>query len=194
MATTSPDGLYSPDEDTPVDFVADWAASMSSVQTALTNRATKSGTTAQRNAATGVREGTLWYDTTTGITYRYSSGAWVAITDSNLLETVDVSSGIQSGYTGSATLHRRGKHVALYMSISGSGSASLGPPTSSNFAMSIPSGYRPISAVTTAGRTVQSGQGFGMGLVHITTGGNVNFTGHRNGDTQIIAGLTYMLP
>src|SRR5690606_10175817 len=78
MATTSPDGLYSPDEDTPVDFVADWAASMSSVQTALTNRGVKTGTTAQRNAATGVREGTLWYDTDTQSLWAYLSGTWVA--------------------------------------------------------------------------------------------------------------------
>lgn len=78
MATTSPDGLYSPNEDTPVDFVADWAASMSSVQTALTNRGVKTGTTAQRTAATGVRDGTLWYDTDTMSFWLFTSGAWTA--------------------------------------------------------------------------------------------------------------------
>ena len=51
---------------------------MSSVQTALTNRGVKTGTTAQRNAATGVREGTLWYDTSTQSLWAYLSGTWVA--------------------------------------------------------------------------------------------------------------------
>jgi hypothetical protein len=40
----------------------------------------KTGTTAQRNAATGTSaawEGLLWGDTTDGYEYRYTSGAWV---------------------------------------------------------------------------------------------------------------------
>lgn len=80
MATTSPDGLYSPNEDTPVDFVADWAASMSSVQTALTNRRVKTGTSSERLAATGVREGSLWYDSTTTSLWAFFGSSWVEIT------------------------------------------------------------------------------------------------------------------
>lgn len=77
MASTSPDGIVSPDSDQPVNWVGDWAATASSVQTALSNRSTRRGTSSQRTSATGVREGTLWSDTTTNSLWLYTSGMWV---------------------------------------------------------------------------------------------------------------------
>ena len=192
MATTSPDGIVSPDSDQPVDWVGDWAATASSVQTALSNRAVKTGTTAQRNSATGVQEGTLWYDTTTGVTYRYTSGSWIAVTLSNTTETLDASSAIAPGFSGSITMYRRGGFVTMYASISAT-SGSLGPSSSSIFLAAIPSGWRPIANQTAGARTVQSGSGYAGGFLLLSTGGNLSIQGHRNGDNQVQGGMTYML-
>lgn len=192
MATTSPDGIFSPDSDQPVDWVGDWAATASSVQTALSNRAVKTGTTAQRNSATGVQEGTLWYDTTTGVIYRYTSGSWIAVTLSNTTDTLDASSAITSGFSGSITMYRRGGFATMYANISAT-SGSLGPSTSSTFLAAIPSGWRPLVAQTAGARTVQSGAGYSSGALMLSSGGNLTIQGHRNGDNQVQGGMTFML-
>lgn len=106
MATTSPDGIISPDSTDPVDFVADWAATAASVQTALSNRATKTGSTAQRTSATGVREGTQWYDTTTQSLWTYLSGIWVE-SSSGDTGWVYITSDLNSGWTASSLIVRR---------------------------------------------------------------------------------------
>lgn len=193
MATTSPDGIVSPNSDDPVSFVSDWAATASSVQTALSNRSAKSGTSSQRNAATGVQEGTLWYDTTNGIVYRYSSGTWSAITESNIRETINGSSWISTGFTGTISGSKVGRVVTLYFDITAS-SGSLGPTTSTtNLASITSSAWRPVEFVTTGARTVQPGSGYGMGAVAISTGGNLSIQGQRNGDNRVTGGVTYLI-
>lgn len=194
MATTSPDGIVSPDSDQPVDWVGDWAATASSVQTALSNRAVKTGTTAQRNSATGVQEGTLWYDTTNGVVYRYSSSTWAAVTESNIQETIDGTPWISSGFTGSISGVKMGRLVTLYVDITAS-SGTLGAPTSStNIASITNSGWRPVPgiAVTTGARTVQPGSGFGGGFLLFSSGGNVSIQGQRSGDNRVSGGVTFL--
>lgn len=121
MATTSPDGIVSPDSDQPVDWVGDWAATASSVQTALTNRATSSGTSAQRTSATGVREGTLWFDTTTQSLWLYSSGQWVSA--GPRMSYTDSPSGVFSPASGisvtSFVATRVGNLATITMALSG---------------------------------------------------------------------------
>lgn len=81
MATTSPDSLRSPNPGDPYNLIADWATSMSSVQTALVRRANMfTGTSAQRTAFTTAPEGVHWQDTN-GAKQEYvrQSGSWVLV-------------------------------------------------------------------------------------------------------------------
>lgn len=179
MATTSPDGLYSPDEDTPVDFIADWAASMSSVQTALTNRSSKSGTTAQRTAATGVREGTLWWDTDDNALYRYTGTSWIrlGVGDSGLITDRSNILNVFSGFTASGFAARRTSGlVTITASISGSfnstGSFSIG---------TLAAGWRP-GGEQVVGSAMYSSSGYIPGVVAISTSGNITLWKETSGN------------
>lgn len=82
MATTSPDGIRSPNPSDPYNLVADWAITASDVQAALVKRGNMYvGTSAQRVAFTTAPEGTHWQDTN-GTRWEYvrQSGAWVVAT------------------------------------------------------------------------------------------------------------------
>jgi hypothetical protein len=186
MATTSPDGLYSPDADTPVDFVADWAASMSSVQTALTNRGVKTGTTAQRTAATGVREGTLWYDTSTQSLWAYLSGTWVAAGPSYTgTRTAD---GIISSVSGVTFSEVRALRLGNLVTIQGTATGTFNTSGASVQIGTLAQNWRP--AVRAVGSAFFASSGFQWGAVTFEpTGyvgvwksdsgnrGSVNFTG-----------------
>ena len=77
MATTSPDNLFSPDASDDYDLVVDWAASMTSVQNALTKRANSyKGTAAQRTAFTTATIGDLWQDTSGDRSLWVWTGVW----------------------------------------------------------------------------------------------------------------------
>lgn len=84
MATTTPDNLFSPDPTSPYNLVADWATSMSSVQSALVLRANAYvGTSAQRIAFTTAPEGAHWQDTNgQKLYYTRNAGAWVEVAPS----------------------------------------------------------------------------------------------------------------
>lgn len=171
MATTSPDGIVSPDTDTPVDFVADWAATASSIQTALSNRATRRGTTAQRTSATGVREGTLWSDSTTSSLWLFTSGAWVEVSPGARLISTPGSFTPTGGLSVSTlSAYKIGQLVTITVSLTGSLSYSTAGFSLGNLG----SGLRPV--VNTMGIARSFGP-FYTGAVLVSPGGDVALYG-----------------
>lgn len=79
MATTTPDGITTPDSGTDYDLTVDLGIMADTVQDALTRRANYGlGTTTQMNAALSqFSNGAVWYNTTTSSEWRRVSGAWV---------------------------------------------------------------------------------------------------------------------
>lgn len=80
MAVTSPDNLYSPDDDDGYALVQDLGLGQDTVQSALVRRANLyGGTVAERQAFTATApEGVHWQDTTGGkYTWVMRGGAWV---------------------------------------------------------------------------------------------------------------------
>lgn len=168
MATTSPDGIVSPNSTDPVDFIADWAATASSVQTALSNRASKTGTTTQRNAATGVQDGTLWFDTTDRAVYRFSGGTWAQVSPENI--GVTSPTGIFTPASGvsvvSFVAQRVGAIASISVEVSGTFSGTANVPVGT---LSAP--YTPRT--TSIGPAYYAASGFLTGVVRIngSTGG-----------------------
>lgn len=78
MATTSPDGIRSPNPGDPYNLVADWAITAADVQATFNKRGNMYlGTSAQRTAFTTAPEGTHWQDTNgTKGEYVRKSGVW----------------------------------------------------------------------------------------------------------------------
>lgn len=189
MATTAPDGIISPDADQPVDFAGDMAVLASSVQTALSNRATKSGTSAQRSAATGVREGTLWFDTTTQSLWLFTSGTWVpaGAQDSG----VQTATGIISTTGGASLSSFRATRVGNMVTLQGVASGTFGPP-STQFG-DVAAAWRP--AINSVGVARFSATGYRDGTVRLLTSGAIYFwmagSGSQGGAEFSI---TYVVP
>lgn len=144
MATTSPDGIVSPDGTDPADFISDWANTAASVQSALSNRASKTGTTAERNSAVDVRTGTFWFDTDQTRLYRYNGTGWTlaaaqAVPDEPSTAAV---SGV-SGYSVSGFLSRSGRSVTAMISVR--------PGTNSNIA----SGFLKVGEISANWRPME---------------------------------------
>lgn len=78
MAVTTPDNLYSPDDDSAYALVQDLGLAQDSVQAALIKRANLYvGTSAQRTAFTSAAEGTHWQDTDgQKRVYIFKAGKW----------------------------------------------------------------------------------------------------------------------
>lgn len=104
MATTSPDGLISPDAGDPYDLTADMAAMQASTQAALVNRASKSGSNSSMQSATNVRTGTLWFNTTDNRLYRFNGSGWDAVAPTtNSIQTVWANAADIFSFTNSTT-------------------------------------------------------------------------------------------
>lgn len=192
MATTSPDGLISPEASDPYDLVSDMAAMQASTQAALANRSSKSGTDSQMLNASNVRTGTLWYNTTEQRLYRYDGTSWDAVSD--LTTTTDVStvgspsSGVTAGVQR-ATI--RGGWCFLVLDLSAT-SGGFGAPTSVTGVFNLSSAYRPMAPVYTGGMVTTSGAGYGSCAVRITTAGSVALSGQPSSATnRLYVGVTY---
>lgn len=95
MAVTTPDNLYSPDDDDGYALVQDMGVGQDSVQAALVKRANMYvGTTEQRTAFTTAPEGVHWQDTN-GSKFEYvrQAGAWVVWTQPPTTQLTTVWSG-----------------------------------------------------------------------------------------------------
>jgi len=120
---------------------------MSSVQSALINRASRSGTTTQRLNATNPREGLIWFDTTNGILYRYNGTGWNAMT----ISESSVTSGVVTAPSGMSVMYqnmyRLGRMRILNLRVEDTG---FFTPDSSNIVATLSSsGDRPPNPVAT---------------------------------------------
>lgn len=104
MATTSPDGIRTPNPSDPYNLVADMAITASDTQAALVKRANLYiGTSTQRTAFTTAPEGTHWQDTNgTRLEYIRQSSAWVQAVPT--IGVTNVRTGTFSGTTAYTTV------------------------------------------------------------------------------------------
>lgn len=107
MASTTPDGIYSPDLTGEFNYVGDLGMLASSVQTALVKRSWYYvGSDAQRLAlqAPELRDGITWEDPSTGRMWTRRAGAWV---EKDLVRSLGritpVTTGTQTGITSTPT-------------------------------------------------------------------------------------------
>lgn len=144
MATTSPDGLISPDASDPYDLTSDMAAMQASTQAALVNRASKSGSNTQMLNASGVQTGTLWYNTSEQRLYRYNGTGWDAVAPApSVEESYTYSGGTSSLSSLTLVLRRRGVWVEVSGSLSLDSSWSQGNKKTIISSGGIPSAWRP---------------------------------------------------
>lgn len=192
MATTSPDGLISPDASDPYDLTSDMAAMQASTQAALVNRASRTGTNSQMLNATGVQTGTLWYNTSESRLYRYNGTGWDGVSDLTTTTAVSTVGSPASGVTASiqrATI--RGGWCFLLLDLSAT-SGGFGPTTSVTSIFTLNSAYRPVDSVYTGGMVTTSGVGYGGCAVRITTSGAVSIAGQPSNSTnRMFVGVTY---
>lgn len=102
MATTVPDGIWSPDDSTAYNLPVDLAAMADTVQDALIARTARSiGTDAERLAlsAPALKNGLEFYATDTGVEWRYVSGAWTSPFFMYNMATARSTSSTQGGIT-----------------------------------------------------------------------------------------------
>lgn len=144
MATTSPDGLISPDASDPYDLTSDMAAMQASTQAALVNRASKSGSNSQMLNASGVQTGTLWYNTSEDRLYRYNGTGWDGVAPAPSVEELYTYSGGTSSLSSlTLVLRRRGVWVEVAGSLSLDSSWSQGNKKTIISSGGIPSAWRP---------------------------------------------------
>lgn len=146
MATTSPDGLISPEASDPYDLVSDMAAMQASTQAALANRSSKSGTESQMLNASNVRTGTLWFNTSDQRLYRYDGAGWVAVSQP---PPVDESFTYEGSFSNLSNLTFVIRRFGGYGEVAGSfrlsGTWNAGEMKEIMPPGSIPSGFRPNS-------------------------------------------------
>lgn len=107
MATTSPDGIRSPNPTDPYNLVADWAITANDVQAVFNKRANMYiGTSTQRTAFTTAPNGVFWQDTNGSQNlFVRRSGAWVVKTQSGLhVYNATVGGGPVSGWEWTGVL------------------------------------------------------------------------------------------
>ena len=154
-------------------FSALEAPDMGADETALSNQTAelgtrRVGTTAERNALSGAKlfEGLLWADTTDGVEYRFTSGAWApaagkpvtgGVTGQGGFATV---SGTWVRRTGSGIVHAT---VAL--------SRATGIPSGVPIAI-MNAGFRPLQMIEFAGVTSEGGTA-DSAFIRIETSGNI---------------------
>lgn len=192
MATTSPDGLISPDASDPYDLTADMAAMQASTQAALVNRASKSGSNSAMLNASGVQTGTLWYNTSEDRLYRYNGTGWDAVAPAPVApETVDMSSNLNSGYSGSIRARILGGITQLTFSIQAN--TTFGAATSVTTVANMPSGRaRPVEAVYSGAIFTTSGAGFASGSARLSTNGAVALNPARSTDSSATFSFTFV--
>lgn len=137
MATTSPNGIATPNSGDDYDLTADLGTMATTTQAAISLRGNYgAGTTAQRVAAlSGFKDGALWWDTTTGSEWRRISGAWV----NQDTGWVNLSSELDGGVSG--TLYGRlvGKTVEIYGDIT----ETISSGVTTNIATGVSATFRP---------------------------------------------------
>lgn len=192
MATTAPDGLISPDASDPYDLTSDMAAMQASTQAALTNRSSKSGSNSSMLNASGVQIGTLWYNTSEDRLYRFNGTGWDAVAPAQVVpDTVNMSSSISSGYSG--TIRARILGGITQLSFSLQANTNFGPASSVSNVAALPSGRaRPVEAVYTGAIFTTSGAGFASGTARITAGGVVSVNPARSTDSTVAFSFTFV--
>lgn len=195
MATTSPDGLISPDASDPYDLTSDMAAMQASTQAALVNRASKTGTNTQMLGASGVQTGTLWFNTTHQRLYRYNGTGWDGVTPAPVEESeTDLRGTLNSGFTATTLAARRyGNTVEIYGAISGTFTSRTN--TATDLTSAIPPALRPDHSVLGPGYLfVSGGGGFGQGVVHLRSSGSLRLFYLSGTDrTSVTFSMTYVL-
>lgn len=142
MAVTSPDNIWTPDSGDDYALTTDLAAMADTVQDALLNRSTyRMGTDADRTAAS-LPNGTLWYSTDTGITYKRLSGSWKAWESDWIAYTATLTNfapgTLPSGTPRNITLYRyeAGRIRVSYDFVFGSNGS---PPSNPRFSLPVAS-------------------------------------------------------
>lgn len=192
MATTSPDGLISPDASDPYDLTSDMAAMQASTQAALVNRASKSGSNSQMLNASGVQTGTLWYNTSEDRLYRYNGTGWDAVAPAQEVpETIDMSSNIRAGYSGTIIARILGGITQLSFNLQAT--TNFGAASSVTTVANMPSGRaRPVEAVYSGAIFTTSGAGFGSGAARLSSNGAVALNPQRSTETSATFSFTFV--
>lgn len=141
MATTSPDGIRSPNPSDPYNLVADWAITTNDVQNVFNKRGNMYiGTSAQRNAFTSAPEGTHWQDTNgTKLEYVRQSGVWVALLPDSGWVNCTLAAGVSQQGANLPQVRSIGKMCFIRWGVSGAGfSAGV-----DKLAFTLPVGFRP---------------------------------------------------
>ena len=177
MATTSPDGLISPEASDPYDLVSDMAAMQASTQAALANRSSKSGTETQMLNASNVRTGTLWYNTSVQRLYRYDGAGWVAVSQP---PPVDESFTYEGSYSNLSSLTFVIRRFGGYGEVAGalrlSGTWNAGERKEIMPSGAIPASFRPNARRIVPATLAGAATIFRQGLLEINgTDGSVTF-------------------
>ena len=168
MATTVPDGIWTPDDSTAYNPPIDLAAMADTIQGALngvrSEQAYQVGTDAERLAISGpgLFKGLIFYATDTNLEWRYDGSAWGRTDTGNINLTLN---GGWSNASGVASVRAR----SGYASLNGRLATSAGATAN---AFTLPVGTRPPSTRVTL---VSVGGTTGVQAVTISSSGSVSF-------------------